>query len=648
MFIDFKNEEEAPYCYHENQPFNWFGPVSHLNILIGSNNCGKSRFIRNLLVEERNSINHKVIIGNAYIKDLYRLKYIIEEKIDLSSRYSLNINRSDINRLRHIIDGHKTIINNINSIVFYDGFFDNLLEEIDNIFANPIKINSFLNQSMNARLFKGLSDFWKTILELNEDSDFFSTVNCILDLYKKIGKEIKVQNISNYEYHYIPTMRCLHRFYSKGEKEFIDEYFIANSIEKNFNLKAKNLNIHSGLNLYEEVKLIRNGSRTLRKQFEEFENFLQKHFFQDSNYIDIVARISKKTNENHVDIYIHGKNHPIHKLGDGVQAIIMVLFPVFTSEENSYVFIEEPEINLHPGFQKILIEKLNELALKRNLKVFMTTQSNHFLDLSSDIHEDVTIHTFEKKLDKKNGDSFLVRNVQNHDRNILKLIGVNNASVFMANCSIWLEGISDRVYVKKYLQAYYNSDEFNIGEKKIYVEDIHYNYFEYAGSNLSHYLYEDIDEKEVVEKIKIQFIANKIFLLADKDKGKQSKHDYLLSIESEYFQYYCLKCLEIENLLSKDQLIEILNNFDKSKDKIKYVNFTRSDYVSKALGRVIDDKLELKPKTFAAASGTLKSYYKTKFYQAFEKSKNVKWETMSKHAQDLIREMYVFIERHNS
>lgn len=91
----------------------------------------------------------------------------------------------------------------------------------------------------------------------------------------------------------------------------------------------------------------------------------------------------------------------------------------------------------------------------------------------------------------------------------------------MSNCSIWVEGITDRIYLRSYLKAY----EINKKNEPDYIkfkEDIHYSFFEYAGSNLSHYIFDNSDDfQEEKNKIKGQFLSNKIFLIADKDEKKK-------------------------------------------------------------------------------------------------------------------------------
>lgn len=54
------------------------------------------------------------------------------------------------------------------------------------------------------------------------------------------------------------------------------------------------------------------------------------------------------------------------------------------AENNSFIFIDEPELNLHPGMQRLFFEQitLNKDITDKNLTFFITTHSNHLLDLT--------------------------------------------------------------------------------------------------------------------------------------------------------------------------------------------------------------------------------------------------------------------------
>ena len=75
----------------------------------------------------------------------------------------------------------------------------------------------------------------------------------------------------------------------------------------------------------------------------------------------------------------------------------------------------------------------------------------------------------------KDNNKFKVINSSPNDIDILNQLGVNNSSVFMANCTIWVEGISDKIYLNKYLKTYIESKGL-----KDFKEGIDYSFVEYS------------------------------------------------------------------------------------------------------------------------------------------------------------------------
>jgi predicted ATP-dependent endonuclease of OLD family len=243
------------------------------------------------------------------------------------------------------------------------------------------------------------------------------------------------------------------------------------------------------------------------------------------------------------------------------------------AESDSFIFIDEPEINLHPGMQRLFLEQIteNKDLEKKNLTYIITTHSNHFLDLTIE-KENVSIYSFSPKKIINGDKQFTIKNVNIGDNKLLKELGVNNSSVFMANCSIWVEGISDRNYIKSFLKSYCDS----MG-KSYPKEDIDFAFFEYAGSNIDHYIFEDeieVEKKEfVIKDIKSLSLSNKIFLLADSDavtktknKQKFERLEILRDAESDNFRPQIIwNVREIENLITNDIWKKVLINFCNEK-----------------------------------------------------------------------------------
>ena len=321
------------------------------------------------------------------------------------------------------------------------------------------------------------------------------------------------------------------------------------------------------------------------------------------------------------------------------------MYTIYSANENSWIFIEEPELNLHPGLQRVFMEQLSKSSVVKDkkLKIFFTTHSNHLLDLSIELDLNVSVFHFEKK-DSEANKSFFIKNVLSSDVSILKGLGIRNSSVFLSNCTIWVEGVTDRIYIKSFLKALWESSE---EKHKPFKEDINFSFLEYSGSNLSHYIFSDSDID--ANEIKAKFISNNIFLIADRDSGKEKKHNRFLSQKREGFRYRVLDVLEIENLLSpvqlKQYLPELLAKNKTAVEELKIINFDHGEYKSKGLGVYLSEKIKLQ-ENFKAKSGTLTTYYKNKLSEII--NEKINWEEMSEDAQKLTKEIHEFIKKSNT
>tara|TARA_Y100000815_G_scaffold175481_1_gene159690 strand:- start:1707 stop:2807 length:1101 start_codon:yes stop_codon:yes gene_type:complete len=318
----------------------------------------------------------------------------------------------------------------------------------------------------------------------------------------------------------------------------------------------------------------------------------------------------------------------LYKLGDGIQALIILMYKIFMAAPDSFIYIDEPELNLHPGMQRLFLEQIssNKTLTDKNLTYIITTHSNHFLDLTIE-QDNVSIYAFSPKENEGGDKQFTIRNVNRGDNQLLKHLGVNNSSVFMANCSIWVEGISDRNYIKAFLISFLK----DIGKEKSLKEDIDFAFFEYAGSNIEHYIFDgniSTEEKEIVLKdINALALSNRIFLLADSDNatGESAKADRIRKLESIDNQNFIFKVLEnareIENILPNGVWKELLINFcnkhsikgreEEVQEEIERVlqKINALDYSEKYIGKFLSEvnkKLKLDGKSI------LNSIYKNK------------------------------------
>lgn len=618
--------------------------LSNINILIGANNSGKSRFIRNLLKsnnvirEERENLKTSIRNFNFYI----------EQNEFGGINYSNNVTfLSYQNSLRQILFKE----------VSYSNDYSDILKSIN----YNLKILDFLTTNRsNITLSNGVVTF-KEVKDIDSKN--------ISLLLTKISTLTNQDFSEEFPKIFFPVLRTAHSlFEDKGDQNYskISKDIFKQTIFHTHKLKStERLEIFTGLDLYYQIVNIRNDVKDKRESFEKFEQFLSENFFQ-SKRIEIVAKFNiynkhdGKDDSEIINVFIDDESKDLHDLGDGIQALFILMYKIYTCENESLIFIDEPEINLHPGMQRLFLEQIttNEFLREKNLTYFISTHSNHFLDLTIE-KENISIFLFNKV----NKDKFIVKNVNHGDNSALQYLGVTNSSVFLANCSIWVEGISDRNYLKSFLKAYCKAKEIAYPK-----EDIDFAFIEYAGSNIDHY---NFDEEELKEKINAFSINNKIFLISDYDgEYKAAKHKIYEEIasENENFNYQTTKDYkEIENVLPFKVWGKILKYFcDKRKlkseedfEKIesqiieslktKDEDIYNESYIGKLLNEIKIDVPELN-KIWDKSEGTLmnKAEVSYKVLELVEKGE-LSWDDLKSNPKivSIIEKIYEFIQKSN-
>ena len=243
---------------------------------------------------------------------------------------------------------------------------------------------------------------------------------------------------------------------------------------------------------------------------------------------------------------------------------------------------------------------------------------------------------------KDGQEKFTVEQCNNGDVSLLNELGVRNSSVFLSNCSIWVEGITDRLYLKHYLKLY--TDKYP--EKKQFRENLDYTFIEYGGGNLVHF---NFDPKDSSDTINAKYINNKIFLIADNDnsqpdskKGQRKVH--LKEVLKDKF--YELPVVEIENLITSETLKKVLKNQnDGQKELIDEKITEKTDFRSVGLGEFIGNLFGEQWKSkYTEKSGTIKN--KLSFCSNVIQV-TTDYDRLSPEAKELTEKVYDFIEKNN-
>ena len=355
--------------------------------------------------------------------------------------------------------------------------------------------------------------------------------------------------------------------------------------------------IFTGLTLYANLRrrlLAR--TQAERKTVRDYELFLSESFFPGQS----VTLIPVEEGENDVVHIRIGDNdeRPIYDLGDGMQSLIICTYPIVTeTEPGSLFFLEEPDLCMHPSLQRTFLEVLKTYHRKMGHQFLITTHSNHLLDLLED-NELVSIFSFSEIADqtptpadlsqadsaassqssKPKQSRFRIRPSNLRDRQTLLELGVRPSATYLANATIWVEGVSDSSYLRAYMEAFvhYLKHLGNGWGKALaerleqYKEDRHYAFVEYSGANLTHFSFEESERDNGQTETSVPDLCGKAIVIADGDiveKVNREAH-FVAQLEERFI---CLPCKEIENLIP-EVLMKKQIRLDHTPPKRGYVN----------------------------------------------------------------------------
>ena len=515
--------------------------IGKVNLFIGQNNSGKSRFLRRLASSSglrfcREEEFHKKMESTVgRLDDI--VKRILPGNLISFGTFSRTTFQRDIN-YQWLTLGEESgseklirILEQLKEANFKDVRYEGAIRNPPNVV-----------EGWNAQL-KGLYDSFKL--------EFFP-----LEKYpKESGHRI-----------FVPVMRG---FRTLSETE--DFFETRNKKDYGFpDEKIKELKIFTGQKFYRDLTNLLLGSKEQRKQVSDYEEFLSIEFFE-SREVELIPKVGANT----IVVNVGGEERPIYELGDGYQAIIALTFAPFIEAPRSLVFVEEPEIYLHPGWQRRLLELYLRHPRLSSHQYFLATHSNHFLDLSME-DDEISTFLFRRKQEEK------ITNIIHTsvgDKVLLSELGARSSSVFLTNKTIWVEGITDRLYIQALLEKYQKS---KFGKQKFRV-DTHYTIAELGGSNMVHWDFSDFDQR-FGEMIRVSRLCAESFVLIDGDNRQKGNRVDALT-EALGTDFMILKGKEIENLLPleivKKAATEVLG---RSLRPIDISKLAEGDYLSKDCG----------------------------------------------------------------
>jgi energy-coupling factor transporter ATP-binding protein EcfA2 len=252
----------------------------------------------------------------------------------------------------------------------------------------------------------------------------------------------------------------------------------------------------------------------------------------DDAFVEIAVRSLENETNWQIELRLQDKTFvPIQEMGHGVRTILMALATLLLlpfggvaprPDPAAIYLFEELENNLHPAVFRRLIRYLLDYSQGSDAGIFfITTHSSVAIDLVLNapvITSAQVVHVTRTISSSDSGTSAYSKctPVQNSDgiRTALDDLGVRGSDLMQANGIVWVEGPSDRIYLKKWIE---------LESGGALRENEHYSFACYGGRTLANYgVQEDtiLDNDVVDDLIRLMPINRNGFLVMDSDYKK--------------------------------------------------------------------------------------------------------------------------------
>lgn len=168
--------------------------------------------------------------------------------------------------------------------------------------------------------------------------------------------------------------KSLLSIYTLQSRRYVEYEFHKNSTNREQYLQNQHRNIHN-----RSASLYDFGSR-LFAMYEKKQDF--DKLLQNVLGYDLTWTIEQSENGQYfIKFTVGGQDHSSEGLGDGIWSIFTICDALYDSKPGDMIVIDEPELSLHPAYQKKTLKLIKEFSKDR--QIVISTHSPYFIDIQS-------------------------------------------------------------------------------------------------------------------------------------------------------------------------------------------------------------------------------------------------------------------------